>query len=236
MWAVSLLQAPYVAESVGSAEPRWGTIAIARLGASVEMLQPLHDYLETNPWCAPCVVVTPGSVSPETLQAIWSLPGQPGFVVATRGLAELRPTEIVRAIANRPKPTIPLLISYLVNRTGSPSLGQTVEQIWSPRPRGPRHAERTVRYRLRRMGGFGRHDWLRVLRLIQAKNNESAHTVERLAAAAGTEARTLRSWTECCLGISLRHFRQLAGWEWVLEAALRTAGLKATPEALEAAS
>lgn len=226
MWAVSLLQPPYQVESTATATPRFGAIAIARLGVTADVLQRLHDLSEAAPWCAPCVVVTPGSVSPETLHAIWGLPGQPGFVVASRGFAELSPAEITRTIANRPPPTIPLLVSYVVRRTDAISFGQTLQQIWSPRSvHGPQHAERTLRYRLRRMGSFGRHDWIRVHRLIHAKTGGPGNSVERLAAIAGTEPRTLRGWTDRCLGTTLRSFRETVGWEWILEAALRMAGL-----------
>jgi hypothetical protein len=206
--------------------PRFGAIAVARLGDGAEALAPLHELIEAAPWCAPFVVVTPGSVSPETLHAIWGLPGQPGFVVASRAVRDLTPSQIAATIAARPHPTTELLVSYVVRRVRSVSFGQTLRQIWSPRPDpGPGHADQTLRYRLRRLGTFGRHDWIRVLRLIQTKAADAGATVERLAAIAGTEPRTLRAWTQRCLGVSLRVFRERVGWEWVLEAALRTAGL-----------
>ncbi len=232
MWAVSVIQPPYRVESTASAAPRFGAIAVARLAEGAEALAPLHDLIEAVPWCAPFVVVTPGSVSPETLHAIWGLPGQPGFVVAARGFRELTPPQIAATIAARPRPTAELLISYVVRRTRSVSLGQTLQQIWSPRAEpGPGHADRTLRYRLRRLGSFGRHDWIRVLRLIEIKTTDPGCTVERLAALAGTEPRTLRSWTQRCLGVPLRVFRERVGWEWVLEGALRTAGLVASDAA-----
>jgi hypothetical protein len=236
VWSVSLFQPPYRVETSALAVPQYGSIAIARLGVAVDVLKPLHELLESYPWCAPCVVVTPGSVSPETLQAIWGLPGQPGFVVASRGFEHLSPADIAKAVANRLEPTTPLLVSYVVRRTQSVALGQTLQQIWSPRPVGPLSAERTLRYRLRRMGSFGRLDWVRVLKLIRAKTGSSGVTVERLASMAGTEPRTLRSWTERCLGTSLRVYRETIGWEWILEAALDRAGLVEGRAALGVAS
>lgn len=236
MWAVSLLQPPYRVESSASAVPQYGAIAVARLGVSIDVLKPLHDLLEEYPWCAPCVIVTPGSVSPDTLQAIWGLPGQPGFVVASRGFEHLSPVDIAKAVANRSEPTPPLLVSYVVRRTHSVALGQTLQQIWSPRQVGPLSAERTLRYRLRRMGSFGRLDWARVLKLIRIKADGDGATVERLASLAGTEPRTLRSWTGRCLGTSLRVFRETIGWEWILEAALDRAGLVDRRQSLGVAS
>ncbi len=237
MWAVTIIQPPYRVETTATVTPRFGAIAVARLGAAAEVLGPLHDVIEAAPWCAPFVVVTPGSVSPETLQAIWGLPGQPGFVVATHGFREPTPSQIAETIGARPRPATSLLISYVVRRTHSVALGQTLQQIWSPQPeQGPRHAERTLRYRLRRLGGFGRHDWIRVFRLLQAKTGDPVYSVERLAALAGTEPRTLRTWTTRCLGVPLRVFRERVGWEWVLEGALRTAGLVESGDPVEAAS
>jgi hypothetical protein len=227
---VTIVQPPYRAEVTAGVTPKFGAVAVARLGAAAEVLGPLHAVIEAAPWCAPFVVVTPGSVSPATLQAIWGLPGQPGFLVATHGFSDPAPQEIAAVIAARPRPTTSALVSYVVRRTHSVLLGQTLQQIWEPRgDPGPGNAERTLRYRLRRLGRFGRHDWIRVLRLIQTKTSGPVRSVERLAAIAGTEPRTLRTWTTRCLGVPLNVFRERVGWEWVLEAALRTAGLVMVP-------
>jgi hypothetical protein len=235
--AVTLLQPPYQVETAATAEPSLGSIAVVRLNAAADALGQLHEYLEAYPWCASCVVVSAGAVSVETLHAIWGLPGQPGFVITGRGQADPTPAAIAAAVAKRPPVPVSQLVAYVTNRTLSPSLGQTLEQIWAPqRPLNQLSAERTIRHRLRRSGRFGRHDWLRIFKLVHGKSRERTLSVERFAASLGTEPRTVRAWTEECLGATLREYRNRIGWEWVLEAGLRIAGLIEQPRALGAAS
>ena len=237
MLAVTLLEPPYRIEIAATGDPRFGTIAVVRLNAATDALDQLHAYLEAYPWCAACVVLNGAAVSVETLQAIWGLPGQPGFVIARRGEQDASPSTIAAAVANRPAPGVSLLVAYVIGRTFSAPLGQTLEQIWAPARRpSPLSAERTIRYRLRRSGRFGRMDWLRVLKLVRGKSRDLDLSVERFAQSLGTEPRTVRSWTDHCLGASLRDYRARLGWEWVMEASLRTAGLVRDAEALGAAS
>lgn len=237
MRAVTLLLPPYLVETAANGDPPFGAIALARVESAADALTELHAYLESFPWCAPCVVVSTSDVSAETLQAIWSLPGQPGFIIGGRGQPNVGPSAVAAAVTRRPRPRVPHLVGYVMNRTLSASLGQTLEQIWGPaRGPSPLSADRTIRYRLRRSGRFSRLDWLRVLRLINGKSLDRGQTVDRFAEELGSEARTVRAWTAQCLDTPLRVYRERVGWEWVLEAALRMAGLVDPAPALGAAS
>jgi hypothetical protein len=114
-----------------------------------------------------------------------------------------------------------------VRRTNSIALGQTLDQIWKPRSAlSGGNAERTVRYRLRRLGQYGSHDWIRLQRLVRIKTEGAGMTVEAQANLVGTEARTLRSWVARYLGMTLKTFRSIVGWEWVLELALDRGGIQ----------
>ncbi|MBL8986426.1 MAG: hypothetical protein JNJ80_09150 [Gemmatimonadetes bacterium] len=223
---LSLLEPPYhdVAPLVGR-PPALGAIAVARADGPRGFSTEMATLLDRAPWTVPCVVLRPSSVTPSVLQRVWELPGQPAFVVVTQPGDRLLPAGILTAIANRPAPLTPLLVAYVVRRTGSVILGQSLDQIWAARDRSnDTTAERTIRYRLRRLGKYGRYDWIRIRRLIRAKVEGRNLTVEQRAQLVGTEARTLRGWIARYLGTTMKNFRAMAGWEWILETALRRGG------------
>lgn len=220
---LSLLEPPYhdVAPVVGRL-PALGAIAVARVDGPRGLSPELATLLDRAPWTVPCVVVSSVAVTPSVLQRVWELPGQPAFVMLQGPNDHLPASTLLQAIANRSAPPTSLLIAYLVRRTGSVVLGQTLDQIWSQRDADPSAtADRTVRYRLRRLGLYGRHDWIRIRRLIRAKTEGRLLNVEQRAQLVGTEARTLRSWIARYVGTTMKAFRTTAGWEWILEAALR---------------
>ncbi len=221
-----LLEPPYhdVAPIIGR-PPALGAIAVARVDGPRGLSTELANLLDQAPWTVPCVVLRPATVTPSILQRVWELPGQPAFIVLGQPGDRVLPTGLLTAIASRPAPPTSLLVAYVVRRTGSVILGQSLDQIWSARDRASdTTADRTIRYRLRRLSDFGRHDWIRIRRLIRAKVEGRNLTVEQRAQLVGTEARTLRSWIARYLGTTMKTFRMMAGWEWILEAALRRGG------------
>jgi hypothetical protein len=83
-----------------------------------------------------------------------------------------------------------------------------------------RMPSRTLRDRFSRQSHFRPRYWQWLLKLARMKlqPDESA---EAFAARYQMDVRTLRHWVRTCLGVSLDQFRQLVGWEWRVEAALR---------------
>ncbi len=207
--------------------PVLGAIVLTRLDGLYGLSPHLTELLERAPWTVPCIAIAPAAVSATALQSIWALPVQPGVLIGLDAAGKVTPADAIAAATSRPRPTVSQLVAYVVRRTNSIMLGQTLDQIWQPRVAfGGGNAERTVRYRLRRLGHYGSHDWIRIQRLVQAKTEGAGAKVEEQAHLAGTEARTLRSWVARYLGMTLRTFRSTIGWEWILELALRRGDIR----------
>lgn len=223
--SLTLLEPPYTDPRPWMGRPPApGAVAVVSADL-VRELDRVTALFEAAPWVVPCVLLSPASVSPALLQTVWALPCQPAFVMLTGRSTQVGAAMVLNAVAARSAPTVPHLVAQVVTRTESVLLGQTLNGVWADEPdRRNADAERTVRYRLRREGGLGRHDWLRVRKLIQAKTAGWNASVERQAQLAGTEARTLRAWVARYLGCSMRSFRMTAGWEWIIETALRRGG------------
>lgn len=204
--------------------PMPGAVAVVPADA-VRQLDRVTALFDQSPWVVPCVLLTPAAISPALLQTVWGLPCQPAFVILTGSAYQVPAAMVLNAVATRPAPTVAHLVAQVVTRTESIALGQTLSGIWSDQPtRRTAEADRTVRYRLRRLGRLGHHDWLRIRKLIQAKVGGWNASVDRQAHLVGAEARTFRAWVARYLGCSMRSFQMTAGWEWIIETALRRGG------------
>ncbi len=208
-----------------------GTIAVVRIatGRNGSRGPSLADTLERAPWAVPCLVLAPASISAGLLQHLFSLPGQPAFLTVTDPMAPIPPAVLLAAARGRPAPTPSLLAGYAVRRTGSVRLGQTLSQIWGAAHGVPSSTpDRTLRYQLHQAGDLGRYDWNCIERLVRIKGQPHTWSVEQQAQFANTEARTMRGWVSRYLGVSLKTFRNLVGWEWIMELTLRHGGFQLT--------
>ena len=225
---ITIVEPPYRdLVPLGGKLPALGAVALAQIDGRHGLSPQLAELLEQAPWTVPCIVVAPAAVSASVLQQIWSLPVQPAVLIPSDPRSRVTPASAMAAAGSRPRPTAAHLVAYVVRRTNSVVFGQTLDQIWNPRPAlGGANAERTVRYRLRRLGQYGSHDWIRIQRMVRLKTEGLGKTVEEQAHLVGTEARTLRAWVARYLGMPMKTFRATAGWEWVLELALRRGGVR----------
>ena len=148
---------------------------------------------------------------------------------------------LIRAVDDRPVPGLNLVARWLAHRligsnAGPPidiaGLGALRDQIQSlalaaldPGSRSaPLMAPRTVRKWLPRLMGCRPSDIRRVLALTRTRRHQD--NVERLAGEARTSSSRLRARVRAQLGLSLRDFNALAGWEPVFEAAIQHWGLR----------
>jgi hypothetical protein len=83
----------------------------------------------------------------------------------------------------------------------------------------PRHISR----RLLELGPLGAPDWRWLFHLARLSGGRDI-PVEELARRHAVSARTFRVQVRRYTGASVKTFRELVGWEWVLEAALRRWG------------
>lgn len=70
------------------------------------------------------------------------------------------------------------------------------------------------------------HEWSRLSELVGwiLESCQCGGSLERKAAHAGIDQRTLRRWLERLPGVSVAQATLTPGWEWILEAALRRFG------------
>jgi hypothetical protein len=227
MSPVTSLVPPYLeAEPWLGDPPPLGSIALCRADLASGVAR-FHSLLQSAPWCLPCVITTPTTGDPEIMTGIYELVGQLAFVPDPLR-EELIPPLAVAAAKTRPVPTGAILADYVVQRTGNAELRRELKAVLEPADPTPIDEsvpERTLRDRLRRLGPLTVRCWRTVATLSRLAARMDNVPVETLAHRAGVEARTLRAWTMSYLRIKLRAFRIQVGWEWVLEAALRHAGM-----------
>jgi hypothetical protein len=130
---------------------------------------------------------------------------------------------MVDAVQNRAAPEAALLSAYVASRLAKPKLAEVLAEVCAARIPGrlPATQIRRASRRLHTIGPLGASDWnwLFDLALLAGRRDLS---VEELARRHGVEARTFRTHVRKYTGGTVERFRECLGWEWVLEAALRT--------------
>ncbi len=233
---IRLLTPPYhVVDGLIHDLPPLGTIAVVEAESVEAIGGESAQLLRRAPWCTLCLVATAGTADPAVLSAIHSLPGQLCFTpgpIAVRQLTD----RVTTAVRSRVVPGSGYLADYVVRRTGRAEIRAELALLMA-RPVDVPISEaipgRTIRDRLRRFGPLTAHCWRAVGTLARVAATIDDASVDVLAWRAGVGVRTFRSWTRRYLGVSVRRFRARLGWEWVMEAALRHAGLVAPVERVE---
>jgi hypothetical protein len=210
--ASKLLAPPYLRESPWTDSAPLGSILIWRPGesADVEAVRSTHA---SAPWCSLVVELAPGGAPLDrnlifdALTALACLP----VIIAPGG-------DPVAAIRNRRPPTPHEIARYVMWRPGHELLGAELGHLTDADAR--KLSTRTLRHHLTRQSRFGTRHWTWIIQLAQMKRL-TGESAEAFAARYGMEVRTLRHRVRACLDISLSEFRQLVGWEWRVEAALR---------------
>jgi len=229
MSPVTLLLPPYNdTEPWLGDSPPLGSIALCRADLAGNVRR-YAELLRQAPWCLPCVVTTPATSDPEIMTGIYELVGQVAFVPDPLRDELVAPLALAAARA-RPVPRGRQMAEYVAQRVGHIELRLELAAVLDPDDSTTADGglpERTLRDRLRRLGPLTVRCWRTIGTLCRLAARMQNVPVETLAHQSGVEARTLRAWTESYLDAKLRTFRSRIGWEWVLEAALRRAGIVA---------
>lgn len=203
---------------LGSAKnPPLGSVLVHRweLAGQAGHVAAVHrKYL---PWC-PLVVVTPngdGEIADLTAARLeWSRPGMPprdAVLEAVTRRALPAPDEVAGHVARRlALPELRPLLTVCFDVSGTQPWRDLVD-------------DRDSFYRMfDRYGPFNPRDWGSLARLVTLTSSQGREAVE-LAIRAGAVA-ALDLEISRLLGLDLPRFMARAGWEWVVEAALRRAG------------
>lgn len=199
-------------------EPALGAILLLDATDGTPTSNEVKAEMERLPWCPLCLLAAPAS-------GVRSTRRLPRTCVVFGGESEIG-AEILRAIADRPRPTSSDLVEWLARRTRRPSLGRVLSELFS----GPRlHSRESsagltygMRETMRQLGEWGALEWQRAAALAQLAADRTS--LVRHLASPDAPGRELRQEMRDLLGLSERDFLQRHGWEWVLEAALRRSG------------
>lgn len=210
--ACKVLASPYLTEVSWHATIPLGSILIWRPGHDAN-LSAASDALTSTPWCTLVVEIGQGIAMPDRNQifdAVMSIACLPVFVESG--------DDPLAAVRNRRPPTTHEIARYVMRRPGYEELGAELAHLSETDT--TRLPSRTLRDHFSRQSHFSPRHWRWVMELAQMKAlpNESA---EALAGRHHLDVRTLRHRVRTCLDVSLSQFRELVGWEWRVEAALR---------------
>jgi len=199
--------------------PGYLAILVADDGPGAGVDPRLAAFRTGAPWVPLCVM--PAVSAPLMQAALWA--GSPPVIPSPIPASTLvrRAVEVIRG---RPIPTIEDLASWIAHRLDRPVWLATLTEAMTPPARTESLAtDGALRRRLRRLSTLGRHDWRRLAVLAALPRHRLG--VEALALEAGVNAGPFRRWTSRLLGLAASAYRQLPGWEPVLELGLRRAGL-----------
>ncbi len=210
----------------GSGRPPVGAALVADLSAGIPALSEAVQEHRDAPWCPLVTCVSDRRVSGACLSAFESVPGvfaplypgdYPGLPPATRAL---------RAIARRPPPQPTTIALWVERRLGRPGTASTLAACFGECGDDAR-PPRTLTRRVRALGALEVRDWRGLARLAQiltAPTSPGHASLELAAFTAEVDPRSLRRWLRLATELAWVEAVARAGWEWVIEMALRRFG------------
>lgn len=224
--SLHILEPPYLRFlPAGAFRPPVGAALVADLSGGIPALAEAVQEHRDAPWCPLVTCVSDRRVSSACLSAFESVPGV--FAPLYPGdYPSLSPSQrALKAIGRRPSPqptTIALWVEKRLARPGTAStLGACFGDNCEERP------PRTLTRRVRALGALEVRDWRGLARLAQILTTPAlpGHVSLELAAlSAGVDPRSLRRWLRLATDMAWVEAVTRAGWEWVIEMALRRFG------------
>jgi len=199
---------------LGDGRPPLGSILLADIAERPATSEELRELFTLAPWCPVCVLLRATSErrriprSPR-MCSVSSLLGGGGasILAAVRERPRPAPMELAEWLADRVRfPGVRAPLATLFGRAISGNASTGLGTTWSETPITP-------------LGSWPGSAWQEVARLADlAANREAMGRLLVRRNAAGGQA--LRAMDEL-LGATEDEFRERAGWEWVLESAVR---------------
>jgi len=199
---------------------------VADLSPGIPALAEAVQEHRDAPWCPLVTCLADRSVPASCLSTFEPVPGvfaplypgdYPGHPPAQRAL---------RAIARRPPPEPTTIALWVERRLALPGTASTLGACFGDggdelRP------PRTLTRRVRALGPLEVRDWRGLARLAQILTTpvHAGHgSLEFAALTAGVDPRSLRRWLRLAAEMAWVEAVARAGWEWVIEMALRRFG------------
>ena len=229
----AMLRPPYERLGAVDGNAPLGTILVVSLGGNSAGLALALDEHRLMPWC-PVVVLIPAD-DPIDARALQLLLRAGATTAGALGASasELTPAAVIAAADARPAPNAGDLARQAAKRIGRPGVEPLLcacfARAWNdPTPSQLfTGSDDTIQRRLREVGPLRPRDWTiiaRLVRFVHAARADTGSSRLRIAADCRIDYRTIRTRTRGLLGRSVEAAVSLAGWEWLVEAALRRSG------------
>jgi hypothetical protein len=200
---------------LGDGRPPLGSILLADVAERPATGEELRDLFALAPWCPVCVLLRntaerrriPRSPRMCSVSSLVGGGGAASILEAVRDRPRPAPMELAEWLAERVRCVgIKAPLATLFGRAMSGGIRSTLGATWSETPIQP-------------LGTWPGSRWQEVARLADlAANREAmARLLGRRSPAASEAITAIRD----LLGATEEDFRERAGWEWVLEAAVR---------------
>ncbi|MEO8635602.1 MAG: hypothetical protein ABI587_10045 [Gemmatimonadales bacterium] len=200
-----------------------GTILVGRPNSTDQReLPPEFGDKRFLPWCPTCLILPDSRLSLESTNRLLEGRRQVGLLIQA-DLKSASPTDFRNAIRTRAPPNATTLAQYITRRTGHAEVIAVLIDCFEPSRLAPGMSRSSVSRKCRDFGVYTGRDWKALHRLIVASDREPT-ALERLAHLLGLDPRTLREDAHRFLGDRAKHATNWPGWEWKVEAALRTGG------------
>lgn len=216
------------ARLIGAEAPPVGTILIvAGDDPSASLLDCLADQ-RAFPWCPACIACSELVREPHGVRALEPRPGLTALVPSHSGDVGDLAAMAAAAIRARPAPDPTTLAWYVESRVGVEGISRSLACCFDARARAAEACDSqramsrsTVARSIRKLGTPTPREWSALGELAAAPRPGHFKSLEALALAIELDPRTLRRRVTGLLGWDVRSYAETAGWEPVLERALR---------------
>ena len=200
---------------LGDGRPPLGAILLADVAERPATAEELRNLFALAPWCPVCVLLRdtaerrriPRSPRMCSVSSLVGGGGAASILEAVRDRPRPAPIELAEWLADRVRCTgIKSPLATLFGRAMSGGVRSAFGATWSETPIEP-------------LGNWPGSRWQEVARLADLAANREA--MARLLARRNPAASDAISAIRELLGATEEEFRERAGWEWVLEAAVR---------------
>jgi hypothetical protein len=224
---LQVLEPPYQqAYPQGPRRPSVGAVLIADLADGIPALAQAVVRAREAPWCPLVSVLMDRAVPAATLTAFEPVMGTWAALYPNDFSHQTLRDRALAAVRRRPIPQATTVALWVESRLGVPGcasvlaacFGEGVDALRPPR---------TLTRRVRALGPFEVRDWrglARLARVLASRVARAAQSLEAGALEAGVDPRTLRRWLRLATELSWAEAGTRAGWEWILESALRRYG------------
>jgi hypothetical protein len=200
---------------LGDGRPPLGSILLADIAERPATSEELRELFTLAPWCPVCVLLRSTSERRR-------IPRSPRMCSVSSLIGGGGGGSILAAVRERPRPAPMELAEWLADRVRCPGLRAPLATLFGRAITGNARTGLGTTWSetpITSLGSFPGSAWQEVARLADlAANREAMGRLLVRRNAAGAQA--LRAIDEL-LGATEDEFRERAGWEWVLESAVR---------------